>query len=295
MGSTIITCVSGVPKKKLSAAVLAMFALSACDDSGAFNLEQVFKPKPQSTETAAENATAEFVENDVEAPEVFSATEAGLWDGRPSLGGVWVAHPDVTTPERVMVRNQSNGKFVVGALFRRERDIPGPRLQISSDAAKALDVLAGAPVELDVVALRKERTPITPPDTQASGVAAAETAQIEQTTLDPIIAASAAIDSADPTPVTEGPSTSALQSSLPVSGLEKPFVQVGIYNREDNAERVAKQMRSAGLIPTILTQEANGKNFWRVIVGPATSSSERRKIQDQIKAEGFSDAYAVTN
>ncbi len=34
-----------------------------------------------------------LIERDVEAPEVFQITENGLWDGRPSLGGVWVAHP----------------------------------------------------------------------------------------------------------------------------------------------------------------------------------------------------------
>ena len=84
----------------------------------------------------------ELVERDVEAPEVFQVTEPGLWDGRPSLGGVWVAHPDVTEPERVIVRNEANGKFVIGALFRRERDIPGPRMQASSDAAAALGMLA---------------------------------------------------------------------------------------------------------------------------------------------------------
>jgi rare lipoprotein A len=83
----------------------------------------------------------------------------GLWDGRPSLGGVWVAHPDATDPERVMIRNTETGSFVIGALFRRERENPGPRFQISSDAAAALDILAGAPTELQVIALRREEAP----------------------------------------------------------------------------------------------------------------------------------------
>jgi hypothetical protein len=87
---------------------------------------------------------------------VFDVTDAGLWDGRPSLGGVWVAHPDATDPERVMIRNTETGSFVIGALFRRERENPGPRFQISSDAAAALDILAGAPTELQVIALRRE-------------------------------------------------------------------------------------------------------------------------------------------
>ncbi|MDA0963253.1 MAG: SPOR domain-containing protein, partial [Proteobacteria bacterium] len=92
------------------------------------------QPKDRAAEgTATPSTSTRLVERDVEAPEVFQVTEAGLWDGRPSLGGVWVAHPDVVDPERVIIRNSANGKFVIGALFRRERDIPGPRLQTSSD------------------------------------------------------------------------------------------------------------------------------------------------------------------
>ncbi len=100
------------------------------------------------------------VERDVEAPQVFNLTGQGLWDGRPSLGGVWVAHSSVTDPERVIIRNPKNGKSVVGALFRRERDMPGPGLQVSSDAAEALGMLAGQPADLSVVALRREEKPV---------------------------------------------------------------------------------------------------------------------------------------
>ncbi len=92
---------------------------------------------------------------DIEAPEVFQATDSALWDGRPSLGGIWVAAPDVQDPERVVMFNPATGKTVQGALFRRERDNPGPRLQISSDAAEALGILAGQPVEIRVTALRR--------------------------------------------------------------------------------------------------------------------------------------------
>lgn len=137
-------------------------SLAACQEGA-----NPFKPAPK--DAAAEGAgapapasSARIVERDVEAPEVFSVEEAGLWDGRPSLGGVWVAHPSVKDPERVIIRNPANGKFVIGALFRRERENPGPKLQISSDAAAALDILAGAPSKLSVVALRREETPVEP-------------------------------------------------------------------------------------------------------------------------------------
>lgn len=114
---------------------------------------------------------------DVEAPEVFQTTDSALWDGRPSLGGIWVAAPEVENPERVIMFNPANGKSVQGALFRRERDNPGPRLQISSDAADALGILAGQPVEIRVTALRREE-PAPEPETQAE-VAAAEPAAAE--------------------------------------------------------------------------------------------------------------------
>ncbi|MGQ0567089.1 MAG: SPOR domain-containing protein [Gemmobacter sp.] len=103
-----------------------------------------------------------LVDRDVEAPQVFQVSDQALWDGRPSLGGVWVASPDAVDPERVILRNPANGKFVIGALFRRERLNPGPTLQISSDAAAALGILAGQPSKIDVTALRREEAEETP-------------------------------------------------------------------------------------------------------------------------------------
>ena len=141
-----------LPKRLvLFAATLGI--LAGCEEGPKLGFLQ---PKDKETTTEASGQSTQLIERDVEAPEVFEVTEAGLWDGRPSLGGVWVAHADVTEPERVIIRNSSNGKFVIGALFRREREIPGPRIQASSDAAAALGMLAGAPVELHVTALRRE-------------------------------------------------------------------------------------------------------------------------------------------
>lgn len=96
------------------------------------------------------------VERDVEDPSLFSKRENALWDGRPSLGGVWVAHPDVRSPERVIIRNTTNGQETIGALFRRERMNPGPAFQVSGEAANAVGMLAGAPTMIEVVALRVE-------------------------------------------------------------------------------------------------------------------------------------------
>lgn len=142
---------------------------------------------------------------DVEAPEVFQATDSALWDGRPSLGGIWVAAPDVLNPERVLMFNPATGKSVTGALFKRERDNPGPRLQLSSDAAEALGILAGQPTEIKVTALRKEEVaepvpaavPATTTDADATDPAA-KGAKAEDTKAGEAAAiASAALDAVD--------------------------------------------------------------------------------------------------
>ncbi|MFK7837086.1 MAG: SPOR domain-containing protein [Sulfitobacter sp.] len=278
--------------KQVLAGVLALGLLAGCDENGKFSLPSAQGGAQSSNAGAA--PTGKLVERDVEAPEVFSATDQGLWDGRPSLGGVWVAHPDVSEPERVIIRNEANNKFVIGALFRKERDLPGPKLQISSDAAAALGILAGAPAPLNVTALRREEAVESAPAIEEAATdTVAAPAEVSETSLDPIAAAGAAIEAAPATPVA-APSAPA-PAAKPASSLAKPFVQLGIFSVEANATRVAKQMRGAGIVPTVKKSQINGKPFWRVVVGPASSKSELNNLIKAIKAEGFSDAYAVTN
>ena len=151
--------------------VSALLLLASCGEQGG-------QGSARSTATAAAErpAATRLTQREVEAPQVFQKSEAALWDGRPSLGGVWVAHPDVADPERVLIRNEATGETVVGALFRRERDNPGPRFQVSSDAAAALGLMAGAPTKLSVTALRREEAPAdAEPEAEERAVAAADT------------------------------------------------------------------------------------------------------------------------
>lgn len=264
----------------------ALALLGGCDG---VTMPSFLKSKPGSggDATAANTSNARMVERDVEAPEIFQKTESGLWDGRPSLGGVWVAHPDVTDPERVIIRNEANGKFVIGALFRRERAQPGPRFQVSSDAAEALGMLAGAPAELSVTALKREEVADEP--APADEAAPADAGTVDTAALDPIAAASAALDEAEGITPTPAPSPAA------ASNLSKPFIQIGIFSVEKNARNTAEALRRAGMVPTVKTGTSSGKTFWRVIVGPASSASERAALLKKIKNLGFSDAYFVTN
>jgi cell division septation protein DedD len=131
---------------------LALFGLAACEEGFTLGGGQ----DGVDADPAAPRAATVPGSQDIERPDIFNATEDALWDGRPSLGGVWIAHPDVTDPERARITNVANGQSIAGALFRRERDTPGPRLQLSSDLAAALGILAGQPTEVRVVAVRRE-------------------------------------------------------------------------------------------------------------------------------------------
>lgn len=147
-----------------------LFALAACEGGALdFSFLDTGDDDPAAVAATADEAepltageTTDSIpgiqDGEIEAPEVFEETAAALWDGRPSFGGVWVAHTDATDPERVIIRNESNGKIVIGALFRRERDNPGPEFQVSADAAAALGMIAGQPTTLRVTALRQSET-----------------------------------------------------------------------------------------------------------------------------------------
>ncbi len=307
------TAVQGMAVLRLALVAAVGLALAGCEDGKlAFGAD--------SAGTASTGQTTELVQTDVEAPEVFQVTGSGLWDGRPSLGGVWIAHPDVTDPERVIIRNQDNGTFVIGALFRRERDNPGPALQVSSDAAEALQMLAGAPATLNVTALRREEPPAPDPAVApVDGAATLDAASpIAATGLDPVQGAAAAIGAAeaagapgtitsaplDPAPlgaaqaplVADADAAAASQSPpATTSDLNRPYIQLGIFSVEANADALVADMATKGITAKVVAQESQGSNFWRVLAGPAANEAARATLLEQVKAEGFADAYFVDN
>ncbi|NOX41054.1 MAG: SPOR domain-containing protein [Alphaproteobacteria bacterium] len=283
--------------------------------------------KAEAASPAQSNASVKLVERDVEAPDVFQITDSALWDGRPSLGGVWVAYPGDIQPERVIIRNTENQKFVIGALFKRERENPGPKVQLSSDAAAALGILAGKPTELNVTALRRESVPATvsakPAPKPAVKKPATKTAAKTVAAKKPTAAktppkkakksgklsvndiASAAINKADakkkpahkPVKNTSVTASKIAKPSklLPVGSLSKPFIQIGIFNVETNARNTATSLSTKGIIPIVKAQQSKGKKFWRVLVGPADSKGVRAALLKKARALGFTDAYFVTN
>jgi SPOR domain len=294
--------------RHLVLAAVAIGLLAGCED-GASPFGAASTPSAEGAAGAEpQSRSVRLVDRDVEAPEVFQVTEKGLWDGRPSLGGVWVASPDATDPERVILRNPANGTFVIGALFRRERDNPGPELQISSDAAEALGLLAGEPAVISVTALRREEAPVEAPDAAAPILDAAETVETEA--LDPIAAAGAAIDRAEGEAAPASPSAPVVRAAPAATAAAKPAaataaaapatapaatagarrIQIGIFSVEANAKRAADTLGGAGITAEVRQDSAKGKSFWSVL---ATGGGDPAALLAKVKGLGFTDAYFV--
>ncbi|WGI20521.1 SPOR domain-containing protein [Amylibacter sp. IMCC11727] len=291
MGNGMIFSSTG----KVGVLLVAGFVLAGCEDG--FQGLNFGKGKSAEAETSAPNAGAgnkiKLVERDVEAPEVFEKNENALWDGRPSLGGVWVAHADSKQPERVIIRNEANNKFVIGALFRRERANPGPALQLSSDAAAELGVQAGTPTKLRVTALRRETVNETP---VAEDVTPNVTETVAATDLDAPASDDAALQAqilASVAAAENKAKPAEKPVAKPTAAKGAKYVQIGFFSVENNAKSNAKAMQANGIPATVVKSESKGKTFWRVIAGPATTPTEQRQLLGMVKGQGFADAYLV--
>ncbi len=353
---------TGITGRTFLASTAIFLVLSACEDGGdLFGSTTSRDDATAGAVDASPAAEARTETREVERPDVFSVTESGLWDGRPSLGGIWVAHPDVVDPDRVRIENTANGRVINGALFRRERENPGPRIQVSSDAAEELGILAGEPATLSLVVVREEEVVIEPiivppseadalePETETATLEAAtvddlaagevETADagapleapvrtprrqgffatlfgtgasqtepvqtevitengdvvttttaaapdVETASLDTIAVASAAIDEAEAAGANPAPARPA-----PSGGLRNPYVQVGLFSVEENAEAAAASLRQNGIVPEIVAGSNGDRQFWRVLVGPMTNADEQATMLNQVRDLGYSDAF----
>ena len=174
-----------------------------------------------------------------EKPEILDISAAVIWDGNQTLGGNWISHPDVETPERVLIKNISNGKSIVGAVFQQTKKMKtGPAL-LSSDAAKALDIAQNEQTKVQIVAVRVSES----------------TAPIK-IIAEPITTSNASLETKP----------------------SKPFIQVGIFGVQNNANKTKDQMLKLNLPVNIFNFQIKGKPYWRVVAGPASTSDSRKNI-----------------
>ena len=191
-----------------------------------------------------------------EKPEILNISTSVKWDGNQTLGGNWISHPDVVSPERVVIKNISNGKSIFGAIFRQINKVKNGSAPISSDAALALDIAPNEQTKVQIVAVKV-------PESTSSNINIAEPNSLDKATLE-------------------------TQSS-------KPFIQVGIFGIQNNANKTRNQMVELNLPINIFKFQIKGKSYWRVVAGPANTPDSKAKMLKTIKSAGFTDAYYVSN
>ena len=191
-----------------------------------------------------------------EKPEILDISAFVFWNGEQTLGGNWISHPDVDSPERVLIKNIANGKSIVGAIFQQTKKLNTGSAKISSDAAKSLNISKNEKTEVKIIAVKKAKS-------------AASIGKVDE-----------------PTP--------AKQTKIDTK-LSKPFIQVGIFGIQSNATNTKDRMLQSNVPVKIFEFQIKGKPYWRVVAGPANTSDSRNKMLEAVKSAGFTDAYFVSN
>ena len=118
-------------------------------------------------------------------PQAFHATGLGIWDGRRTLPGAWVAYPMAEIARRVRLTNDETGAQTDAAMFRRNPNLSGPRIIVSSEAAEWLGLIPGhaTPITIDGLTYRSDTkaasataSPVEEPATPPTEVPAQEAA-----------------------------------------------------------------------------------------------------------------------
>jgi len=191
-----------------------------------------------------------------EKPEILDISASVTWDGEQTLGGNWISHPNVDNPERVLIKNVSNGQSIVGAIFQQTKKMKTETAFISSDAARALGISKNKQTKVQIIAVRVA----------------------EGTSATPKIA-----------------SSSKANNALIETKLSKPFIQVGIFGVQNNANKTKERMVRLNLPVNVFDFQIKGKPYWRVVAGPANTSDSRKNMLKLIRSAGFKDAYFVSN
>jgi len=265
-------------------------------------------------------------ERDVERPDVFELEAKGLWDGRFSFGDKWVAVAANIRAERVRIINEANGREIEGALFQKEDDLPGPPIMVSQNAAEALDMLPGTPVDMRVVVIRREVVQV-PGAEEAAPVPIAEAGQVFQidgvsTTAIPGSVAPAPVAAAPmapgaganaaaaEVPAVEAISTEALETTtLGTTALdaneaddastgsraatEGRWIQVVNGGNKDGAELTLKRLKDNGLNGTVRENGRESARLYRVVAGPYGTDAAFTAALAKIRDLGYRDAFAA--
>ncbi len=69
--------------------------------------------------------------------------------------------------------------------------------------------------------------------------------------------------------------------------LTRPFLQLGTYSTQEEADEISEALRNAGLLPTVVERRFFNQSSWRIIVGPAATQEELDALQAKLIELGY--------
>ena len=83
--------------------------------------------------------------------------------------------------------------------------------------------------------------------------------------------------------------------SISISIRERELLDGIKFNDFTNAKNTKEKISKLNVSVNIYDFQIKGKQYWRVVAGPASTSDSRENMLKDIKSAGFTDAYYVDN
>ena len=224
---------------------------------------------------------------------------------RYDMFAMTAAHKTLPIPCYARVTNLSNGRNVVVRINDRGPFVANRIIDLSYTAASKLDMIRNGTAFVDVEVLSPANPPsgtALPVTTQAASAASvgvssvpAVTTPVEPAaaTAPPGVAAAAAGSSPSATAPAPSPEGAAALPAMPPPAPVAAghfYIQVGAFSQADNAQRVAKKLRDAGLEHVFTLAPAADQPLQRVRIGPVASVQQFDALIARLTALGFPGA-----
>jgi len=230
-------------------------------------------------------------------PSLFQAEARTLWDGLPSMGGAWVAHPAAGAAMMVEATNLDTGRSLRLPMLRMSERAGRPPIQMSADAALRLGMAPGRLTPVRLIGLRampeapaprlsddgarNDRDDGARDDAELAGTAARAAQDAAAAKNDAAAAKPIAAPMARPKAAALAEPTAAQDAA--------PYVQVAAFGDPANAAETARRFRARDL--PAFEMPAGGLRL--VLLGPFDTMDAARRARDIAATDGFADAYVA--
>lgn len=211
------------------------------------------------------------------------------------MNAISAAHRTLPLPSIVEVTNLENGRRIKLRVndrgpFARDRII-----DLSRAAAKRLGFHDGGTAKVRVKLVVDESMRLAGLNPALAGKAAPKQPDVPVATAAAELAKDA--EAAAPARLRQVASIALPPASTAAhgprrNGESRPFVQAGAFTDGDNASRAGSKL--AHLAPVVITYGGlDGRNFYRVRLGPLTSTEEAHEVLSEVARAGFADSKVV--